>query len=355
MTRRLLVVSPVHPADDPRIRHKLIRSLEGEWEITFATGAPGPADRSGLTWMVLPGGRVRRDMRAARLVVWRHYDVASVHDPELLPAAIVAGLLGRTVVFDVHEDVPSQLRTKAWLPRPLRTPVAWVAAKLLRLAERVIPLTLAESGYQSLFRRTHPVFPNYLVPMTVKPRPADPEIGVVYLGDITPERGIEDLVKAVAAAGIPTATLIGRCADGFRTRLETVAAAVDGFTVRLTGFLPPAEALPIAAAAELGVAPLRDLPNYRNSLPTKVLEYLALGVPVVASDLPGTRQVVGNQPGVVLAAPGDTAAWVTALRDAHNNPTLRMLASREADGVRQRFTWPADSVRSFYAGLLEGS
>jgi glycosyltransferase involved in cell wall biosynthesis len=352
VTERLLVVSPVHPADDPRIRHKLIATLAGEWDVTFASRRPGPVDRTGIHWDELTGPRLVRDLRTALRLLGGRYDVASVHDPEVLPVAILAGMLGRTVVFDVHENIPAQLRTKSRLPRPLRRPLGSLAAGLLHLAERVIPLTLAEPGYQALFKRAHPIFPNYLMPMEAAPVAADPSIGVVYLGDITPERGIEDAVRAAAAGGIPRMTLIGRCAPDFRARLEALAAASGGCQITFTGFLPPGAALPIVAAAELGISPLRDLPNYRDSLPTKVLEYLALGVPVVASDLPGTRRVIGDQPGVLLVTPGDIAVWARALRDTRDDGELRSRAGAASRQVRDSYAWPADAVRRFYAGLV---
>ncbi len=351
MKPRLLVVSPVHPPDDPRIRHKLIRTLADDWAVTYAGRDRGPVDRTGLEWIELRGGRLIRGARATRLLLGRGYDVASLHDPEMLPAGLIASLLGRSVVFDVHENIPGQLRTKEWLPRPLRRPVAWMVGRLLRIAERRLSITLAEAGYRGLFAAEHPVFPNYLTGDPPLPRPADPEVGVVYLGDVTEARGLSLAVEAVAAAGAGTMTVMGRCRPDFRSRLSDTASR-HRLHLEFRGFVHPSDALAVVAAGQVGLSPLLDTPNYRASLPTKVLEYLAVGIPTVASDLPGTRTVVGDKPGVILVPPGHVAAWQQAIRSAITDPELREAAAGGAAAIRDTYVWPAGEVRSFYQELL---
>jgi glycosyltransferase involved in cell wall biosynthesis len=87
-------------------------------------------------------------------------------------------------------------------------------------------------------------------------------------------------------------------------------------------------------------------------LPSKTLEYLALGVPVVASDLSGTRDVIGRLPGVVLIEPGNATALGSALDDVLGAPSVGEAARAGASTVRERFVWPEDEVRSYYRSLL---
>lgn len=352
MKPRLLVVSTVHPADDPRIRHKLIRTLQDEWMVVFAGAGRGPIDPSGIEWVELGGSRPMRWLRAARLLLTGRYDVASLHDPELLPLGVAASLLRRTVVFDVHEDVPGQLRTKEWLPRLLRAPLAAVARWMLRLAERTLEVTLAEGGYRKLFREDHPVFPNYLAGEPPPPVEASPSTGVVYLGDVTEVRGVAVAVAAAGRAGIERFSIMGRCTPEFRERLTRIAAD-HGLDLEFHGFVTPDRALEIAASASLGLSPLLDVPNYRYSLPTKVLEYLAVGVPTVASDLPGTREAVGDKPGVILVPPGDVTAWAAAIESSAADTELRRATREGSSAIRAEFVWPAGEVRRFYRGLLD--
>ncbi|HEX9644764.1 MAG TPA: glycosyltransferase [Acidimicrobiia bacterium] len=340
-----LVVTTVHQSDDTRIREKLIRSLAPLGPVTYATRGPGPSDADGISeWVELAGGRVRRNLRAWRLLLSRRSAVAVIHDPELLPAAVVASLMRRQVVVDVHEHVPGQLRTKQWLWPPLRRPAALVAAWLLRLAERRCPITLAEPGYGMLFRRAHPVFPNYPDGL---PEPAPGEGYVVYVGDVTEARGVLDLAEATTGLGAEL-RIVGRCDAGLADRLGAFPH------VAVLGRRPHPEAMEIARRAAVGVSPLHDLDNYRHSLPTKVIEYLGIGVPVVASDLPGTREAIAGRPGVVLVTPGDVTALASAVAGALADDRLRNAAQENAAAIRRRFRWPTEDVQAFYRGLLAG-
>ena len=350
---RLLVMSVVHQADDPRVRMRTVGVLARSFAVRFVTRPPAPVDRGDHEWVALRGRRLRRHLRAIR-EAWRHdVGLVSLHDPELIPLGLAVNLLrGIPVVFDVHEDVPSQLRTKPWLPGWLRAPLALLAGALLHLAERRLVITLAEPGYARLFRREHPVLPNYpLVDRFPDPMPGGDDI--VYVGDVTAARGAVFAVEVVARmATRHRLRLIGRCASELRAQLRALAADC-GVEVDLPGFVPHADAMRAIAGAAVGLCPLEDQPNYRHSLPTKVLEYLALGVPVVASDLPGTAELAGGRPGVQLLAPRDVKAWAHATDQAVADPRWRQEALAAADDVRKQFAWPADRLLETYTELWD--
>ena len=347
MKPKALVVTTVHWPDDTRIRERLIRTLAEGFDVRYATRDPGPSDTSGLEWVRLPGGRMRRDLAALRLALTGSWDVLVVHDPELIPVALLGRLRRRPVVVDVHENIPATAHTRDWVPEWLRTPLSLFLRHALRIAEPFLTVTLAESGYRSLFRRHHPVFPNH--PDTRRyPDPTEGDRVVVYLGDVTTQRGARVAVEAVAEAGVPI-VFIGRVGDDLRAELTT--AGDDGTTVEFRGELPNPVALEEARRAGVGISPLLDGPNYRNSAPTKVLEYLALGLPVVASDLPGTRALVEGLQAVELVAPGDTTALAQAIERALE-PSWRATASAQAREIRERFRWPAEEVLEFYRSLV---
>ncbi|MBN2114737.1 MAG: glycosyltransferase family 4 protein, partial [Acidimicrobiia bacterium] len=93
---------------------------------------------------------------------------------------------------------------------------------------------------------------------------------------------------------------------------------------------------------------LHDLPNYRDSLPTKVIEYLQMGLPVVAADLPGTRQAVAGREAVFLVPPGDPVAAAAALEQALAGGEARRTAAAQAEALRGNLVWPDEAVRRLY-------
>lgn len=344
MTLSVLVVTTVHHPDDNRIREKTVRTLASRFEVIYAA-RPGLSDAAGLTWVPLRGGRIRRNLAAWRVGAFVRFDVLSIHDPELVPLGILVRLLRRKqVVFDMHEDVPAQILTKAWVPSPLRRPVAAAVGLLLRVAERVLVFTVAERSYLERLDLDHPVVANYPevegLPLVEGPRPA----AAVYVGDVTEERGLLEAVQACARLGLPL-TIVGRVDDRFRERLQTEAG---GSILRMTGRLPHAQAMQEVASAAVALSPLRDLPNYRRSIPTKVLEYLAIGVPVVASDLPATRSLVSGLDAVWLHRPGDASDLARCVEEALR-PGMADAASRQAEEVRGRFRWPSELLIDVYS------
>jgi glycosyltransferase involved in cell wall biosynthesis len=346
---RLLVASSVHPPDDPRIREKLIRSLSGDFEVAYATQEPGPNDRSDVEWVPLVGTRNQRRRAVGSLLSTDPYDIAVIHDPELLPSAIRQSRRGRTVVYDVHENLPEQITSRASIPSALRRPLAALAHRYLLHAERQIPMTLAESGYGSMFTSEHPVIPNY-PRLEGLPKPGgDPDGPIIYVGDVTEVRGIKTLIGAVALMRhMRGLVVVGRCSTEFGSEIATQADQL-GVDLDLTGWLEHADAMELVVRSSIGVSPLFDTGNYRHSLPTKTLEYLALGVPVVASDLPGTRSVIGGLSGVVLVRPGsatDLAQGLDRIIDSYGS------GRPEPELVRDKFVWPDSELLDFYRSLL---
>jgi glycosyltransferase involved in cell wall biosynthesis len=346
---RLLVASSVHPPDDPRIREKLIRSLSRDFEIVYATQEPGPNDRSDLEWVPLVGTRNQRRRAVGSLLADDPYDIAVIHDPELLPSAIKQSRRGRTVVYDVHENLPAQIESRTSIPSPMRRPLAALAHRYLLHAERQIPMTLAESGYGSMFASGHPVIPNY-PRMEGLPKPGgDPDGPIIYVGDVTEVRGITTLIEAVGLMDhVRKLVVVGRYSTEFGRKISTQADQL-GVDLDLTGWLEHGDAMELVVRSSIGVSPLFDTGNYRHSLPTKTLEYLALGVPVVASDLPGTRSVIGGMRGVFLVQPGNAIDLARALDRAVE---AEESGRPDSEVIREGFVWHDSEVRDFYRSLL---
>lgn len=344
---RLLVVTTVHHPDDPRIRSKLIPTLAAEWDVTYATPSPGPSAAEGLTVIELKGGRPGRWARAARVMVRKRWDLVALHDPELLPLGMLRAVLGRPTLFDLHENLAQLPMSREWIPSWLRRPMAWAGAAVLRLAERMMTVTLAEAGYAGLFRRSHPVIANHLPADLPAPAPEARPAFLAYVGDITAARGAHLALEAAAGAGTRL-VMVGRVTPPALEAELHQHARRAGVDLELTGPLPHRAALERIAGARAGLSPLLDVGNYRHSLPTKVPEYLALGIPALVADLPGTRTPVEDLYAVVYVTPGDPEEWRQAGRGLDERPGLRAEALGQVDEVRRRFSWGPEAVLSAY-------
>jgi glycosyltransferase involved in cell wall biosynthesis len=349
---RVLVLSVVHRPDDARIRHREIPALlaAGD-EVVLAApftgwGVEPPTDVPGLTAVDVPRARGRSRAAAARgarrLLRSTDADLVVVHDPELVPWA--AGVRRRVpVVWDVHEDTAAALSMKAWLPTPVRRPAAAAVRALERWAEKRVHLLLAEDGYRARFAGEHPVVPNSTpVPVTV-PLPDKPV--AVYVGHVTTARGSEELVEVARLLhGGPVSVEVVGHADAHSAALLEQAQRRGWLTWH--GFLPNADALAVVEGATAGLSLLHDEPNYRHSRPTKVLEYMARGVPVITTPTPPAQALVDRHGCGVVVPFGDAAAAAVAVAALHDDAERRhALGAAGHAAALAEHDWNSDGPR----------
>jgi glycosyltransferase involved in cell wall biosynthesis len=307
---------------------------------------------SGVAVVTISGSRIVRSLKAVVKMVKLRSDVTVVHDPELLVGALpLAFLRGkRSVVFDLHENLPAQLGSRVRTPRVVQRMLASSAAAALRLVERFMTVTLAEASYANLFRQSHEVFENLPVAGSLPVRSATAS-GTVYVGDVTRERGVAQLVEAMGSMEDRTLTIIGRCSPEFARELDAIAAAAD-VDLTVAGFLPYSLAWRLASDSLIGVSPLLDRPNYRNSLPTKIYEYRSVGLVVVASNLPGTLAAISGSEAASTYEAGSVEGLASALVEAEGDAARAAAAIGESSAVRNDVNWDAGRFAAFYASLV---
>jgi glycosyltransferase involved in cell wall biosynthesis len=337
----VLVVTVVHNPEDARIRQRQISALiAAGWKVTYvapfrgfdlqppATLPPGPGRGGGLRCVNVPRSCGRRRLRAWRVArrimraLAKDHDVVLVHDPELV--LVAAGLGLKNLIWDVHEDPAAALQVKAWMPTVLRRPVAAAWRRAEWMAERQHHLLLAEHAYQGRFRRQHPVVANSVsVPKVVAP-PADERVS--YLGSVTMSRGCDTMIKVGRELcrrtnGGVKLEVIGDAPDPEARR--ALQGAAETGDLDWLGFVRSEEALARVSGSLAGLCLLRNLPNYRVSLSTKIVEYCALGVPVITTPLPLASDLVKTH-NVGFEVPwNDASAVVDAILKLRAEPELR--------------------------------
>jgi glycosyltransferase involved in cell wall biosynthesis len=292
----LLVVTVVHDPEDARIRHRqLPAALAAGFTVTYAApfSAYGRIPPKGVRAMDLPRARGRRRLRAVRAArrliraEAAHTDLILVHDPELLLA--LAGVHGPARSWDVHEDTAVVLGMRGWLPGYARLPATLAVRALEWWADRRLHLLLAEDSYTSRFRNQHPVVPNTVpVPPAAPPPPGRDR--VVYLGRLTVARGALELIEVARLVHETVRVELIGPADPDCAQAITEAQG-QGLLVH-HGFVPNDRAFALLAGSCAGLSLLHDEPNYAHSRPTKIMEYLASGLPVITTPNPLSVEMV---------------------------------------------------------------
>jgi glycosyltransferase involved in cell wall biosynthesis len=361
---RVVVCTVVHHPADARIYYRQIQALlDAGHQVTYIAPLGELEDfpertQPSLTTVTIPRAVGRRRLgalRAAKAAMAAQLagaprppgaDLLLVHDPELL--LVLPPRRGRPpTVWDVHEDTVAALTTKAWLPNWLRPVAAGGVNFAERLAERRLHLILAEHGYNDRFRGTHPVVPNTTYVPDVAAPPSGPR-RVVYVGHISPDRGsaeMAELARLLAPHGIAV-ELIGPADAAARAHIEAA-----GDLVHARGFVPNAEALRLTEGALAGLSLLHDEGNFAHSMPTKVVEYMAHGVPVVTTPLPLAVELVRSADCGFVVPFGDVQAAADAVLRLDADPDLRVkMGLRGHDAAQRTLGWPA-AAREFVAQL----
>jgi glycosyltransferase involved in cell wall biosynthesis len=346
---RALVVTIVHHPDDSRIRFREINALlDAGWNVTYAAPFSGygisPPEQANLTTVDVPRASGRRRLgaiRGARALLKRlgpDHDVILLHDPELLAA--LPGLTLPPVVWDVHEDTAAAVTLKPWLPRLLRPLVSWTFARVERFAEKRVNLILAEYAYQRRFRDDHLVVPNVTrVPADVPP-PDEPR--VIYVGSMTAARGVAEMVEvgrqeSKKTHGAVRVELVGPVSADMEPLVR--AAAAEG-VLDWPGMLPNDQAMARVDGSLAGLSLLRDEPNYRISMPTKVTDYIAHGVPVITTPLPLAKEVVDEVGcGVVVPFEDPTAAADAVVTLWADPERRRRMGADGHKAALERYDW----------------
>ena len=353
---RVLVLCTVHDPRDARVNEREIGALlDAGHEVTLvapftAFDVPPPAGMRAIDIPRSQGRRRVRSLQAARRVLRQEaprHDLVIVHSPEHLAAT--AGLDGRRVVWDVHEDTAAAVGMKSWLPGPLRPSAAAAVRRAERRAERRVRIILAEDAYAERFTRPHPIVRNVpVVPDSVLPSARG---RAVYLGTLTEQRGGDDLVEVGRLLSPDVALeILGGAHGAIADRLAAAQARGD---VAWRGFVPNAEALGSIEGATVGLALLHDEPNYRHSMPTKLYEYLARGIPFVSTPLPLARELAEQSGGGILVPFGDPAAAAAAVRELDADDDRRQAMARAGrQWVIDHADWRRDGPA--FVRLLEG-
>ncbi|MCG5218354.1 glycosyltransferase family 4 protein [Streptosporangium soli] len=347
---RVCVGTIVHHPEDARIMHRQIRALlEAGHEVTYVA----PFTHCNVTASTrvraidVPravGRRRRRAIRAARRALrlgTRDADLLIVHDMELL-FALPSARRRPPVVWDVHEDTEGALAAKVYLPEWVRRVLPPLIRRVAARAERRLHLILAEDAYQERFARPHPVVRNTTYVPEKPPQPPG-ENRVVYVGHLSEVRGAVELIEVarrLAPYGIRV-DLVGPADVAVRPLLRDAQreGLLDWF-----GYVPNRHALRMAEGALAGLSLLHDLPNYRQSLPTKVIEYMAHGIPVITTPLPMAAAMV-NQVGCGTVVPfQDVDAVVRAVLRLREDPEKAAMGVRGHTEALRRHHWPDHAV-----------
>lgn len=370
MSRPTLVhCATTHRAGDPRIFRRECRTLaEAGYRVVYVVPHPRDETIEGVEILGVPtpsSGRERL-VTTTRLVRERARAVAEaaeeavihLHDSDLLPSGFALKRAGFRVVYDAHEDTPKQMRHQPWIPAPLRPVAGTTFAAMERLAGRFFdgivaaePVNAARfPAGKTVLVRNYPIPEDFVDPAA--PPYAERPNRLAYVGSITRVRGLFEMVEARDRLGGAELVLGG---PFHPASLQAEIEGREGVVVR--GWIGREAVAEVLGSARVGLVVLHPTPKYVEAYPTKLFEYMAAGLPVVASDFAPWRAIIDEARCGLCVDPLDVDALTEAVRFLLNHPAeAEAMGRRGAEAVCARYGWRAEGDRlvAFYAQLLGG-
>jgi len=371
INRKVCILTTVHSPFDVRIFHKEAKSLfKGGYDVTLI--APHKKDEivDGIRIIPLPEAtnRFARMTKTVwmifKLALKENADLYHLHDPELMPIVRLLSLKGKQVIYDMHENVPKQISDKGWINPVLKK----IVAKCVSVSERIflagIPVIFAETSYRKDYRwvKTSTCVLNMpLIDQLDQKKSTSSkklEFAVGYMGSVSEKRGILTTLKALEVLK----------KDGVIVRFECVGP-VYGYSpkqllelcedynldkVFFHGKMAAINGWSIIKKCDIGIATLHPIPNYVESYPTKIFEYMAMGLPVITSNFPLYKKIIVNSKCGICVDPLNPREIAHAINNFIANPKL--VADMGANGrkaVEEIYNWQNEEKKllDFYQDI----
>lgn len=350
---------------DARVRREAEALSDAGHSVTVLELDPTGGPVAGLerTAVKAPGRRLPPRVRQALAIAGfltavrrLRPQVIHAHDVAMLPAGVLgARLTGASLVYDSHELATGV----AYRHGAMKLVVDRIERLCIRRADAVI--TVSDSiadRLQSLYALDPR--PTVLRNLCALPRPARKEpagglrkrlgLGteplILHQGAAAPARGCETLVRALALVEGAHVVFLGDPEAGFGRRLDTLARReLVAERVHFVPSVPLDDLLVHTAEGDVGVCLFESTnENYRLTLPNKLFEYMAAGLPVLASATPEAERLVselGVGWVVDAASARDVANGLEAAIAARGNEAL-LDRVRAAD---RELSWERESRR----------
>ncbi len=361
--KKICVITTTHSASGPRIFNKEVRTLlDAGYRITLIAQHDKTETIDGIKIIpLLPtGSKIQRfyflAKKAYSLALVEQADLYHFHDPELLPwMASLKKKTGAKVIYDAHEDVPEDLKFRSWLPWLVRPVVSkvydWYEKSVSKKFDYVITVNpTIENKFRKKGVSNIGIVSNY--PILEKIKGAEgvvhPEMfakkdkpRLIYVGSLSVEYGMREMIAAMGhLAGKVEFVMVGNFEDE-KLEAEVKAKNIKGLV--FTGKVPYLQVFSYLKSADVAIMCFSMLPNnYFNTGigSNKLFEYMAVGLPVIASGFPNLKKIVeGNGCGICVDSSKAEEISEAVIYLLSNKDVANKMGENGKKVVYERYNW----------------
>ncbi len=284
-------------------------------------------------------------------------DIIHCHDFDTLPAGLWYGKTHRIpVIYDTHEYYAEMVRPrlKGFAGRLLYYFIKWIEEFGAHWSSAVVTV---DEKLATLYRRRNSkviVLGHYPVKSFVASANSvftHPTLTMIYTGRLSVDRGLfiyADMLEKLLEKRIPVRLLL----VGVYTP-ESEKSRFYGYAKSLlnnitdVGWIPFNQISQYYQQADIGLAVLLPEPRYVAALPVKLFEYMANGLPVIASNFPATADLItSSNCGLLVDPQADKSATIDTIAQWWHTPaSARILGENGRQAILSKYNWESQIIQ----------
>lgn len=285
--------------------------------------------------------------------------VYHLHDPELIPCGILLRMIGKKVILDIHENIAEDLFDKTWIKN--RQTVFLIFTFFEKIACKIFYILLAENSYVKRYSRLsnrYKVILNYADTGFFKQfekMQYNHELNLYYIGIILENRGILQIAEAVHLMKLEGYNPHFHCVGELYSDLDKKIKSLPYYTeisenLHFYGRMNLEEGYKMADKMDIGMCIIWKMKNSEESYPTKLFEYMRVGLPIVTSDFKLYKEVVEGNGAGICVNPMVAEEIKKAVLTIHTDVKKSELMSKNGKkAVLEKYDW--SSQKSLLMGV----
>lgn len=350
----IYVITTVHPSDDVRIYYREIKSLVKKYRVIFLAPDNLPKKEKSIEIINFEAaGRIARGHKYYKYLRDKGAKIIHFHDIDFAPFAIALKYRNRAkIIFDKHEFTSLTIENRAWAPKILKPFIRFGVEIIEKLfsyfCDEIIvanPKQLKKDKRATLLLNVPPKenFRNFNNQKDYK--------RICYIGDVTTTRGGNNLIEI--AELLPESYylyIVGKIRErDLEKRLSKVGA-------KIIGYLPNSEIEENMRGVGVGLIPFQDRKQYHESVPSKIFDYLAMGMVVIAADF--TKNSFGDNISFgegVLFVSSKPKIIAQKIVDLNKKNNLAKYSNENYSYFQKKYNWGNEEKKllKLYQNLME--
>ena len=368
MPRVVHLTSVHHPGDVRIFKKECLTLVKNGYEVTLIAPFNRSYKHSGveIKAVKIANSRFARILitpfRLLFAALSENAVIYHFHDPELIHIGIILKILGKNVVYDVHEDNVLSIKQKKYLSKISRLIISYLILVIESFFSKFFNNIIAEKCYRKRFIKAIGIYnyPNILEKGEIRVSLIE-KYKLIYTGNVTEDRGCLVHANIVNEINDLEIHFVGKCSYAIADEIYKIAGPYSNKVIidNVGEFVPHDKIVTAYKDSSIlaGLAIFPKTPHYYEKELTKLFEYMMFGIPVICSDFPVWRKLIADNRVGVCVDPSNSKEIISAINYLRENPSIAIeMGERGRSLIVEKYNWSVEEKKllKLYFQIING-